>query len=211
MNAQAGPRMVGPTLAPRDDAPRALPFRAGAFEVLSHLGRGGMAELYRARTADGELAVIKEVAAELASQQRFQSLLMGESRLTGLLDHPNVIRVLGEGHLDDGQPFIAFEYVEGLDLRQLLKRCTARRIGLPIKHALTIVTSVLRALDHAHRARDLSGERLDAVHRDISPSNVLLGFDGSVRLCDFGIATSRVMPEVPGGTIEGKAGYMSPE
>ena len=194
------------------DAPRTLPFRLGRYSVLEHLGRGGMADLYRARTTDGRLAVIKEVLPELARRQRYVELLVAEAQLTGLLDHPNVARVIGYGlRPDSGLPYIALEHVEGLDLRGLLRDCTQRGIALPIKHGLTIVAAVLRALHHAHQARDERGERLEVVHCDVSPSNVLLGFDGTVRLCDFGIAQSRVMPAVPNDTIQGKAGYMSPE
>lgn len=194
------------------DAPRPLPFRLGRYEVLEHLGRGGMADLYRARTTDGRLAVIKEVLPELARRSRYVELLIAEAQLTGLLDHPNIVRVIGHGRrAQEGLPYIALEHVEGLDLRGLLRGCTKRRIALPIKHGLTVVSAVLRALHHAHQARDDDGERLEVVHCDVSPSNVLLGFDGTVRLCDFGIAQSRVMPSVPNDTIQGKAGYMSPE
>ena len=196
-----------------DDAtPRALPHRLGRYSVLEYLGRGGMADLYRARGADGRLAVIKEVTPELAKRRRYIELLAAEAQLTAQLDHPNIVTVIGYGRRPDGGlPYIALEHVEGMDLRTLLKTSSQRRIPLPIKHALTVVTATLRALDHTHRARDERGQLLEVVHRDISPSNVLLGFDGSVRLCDYGIARSTVMPEVPNDSIEGKAGYMSPE
>jgi serine/threonine-protein kinase len=171
-----------------------------------------MAELYRARTTDDRLAVIKEVLPELAKHPRYIELLVAEAQLTGMLNHPNIVKVIGFGRrADSGMPYIALEHVDGVDLRGLLRGCTERKVALPIKHALTIVSAVLRALHHAHQARDERGERLEVVHCDVSPSNVLLGFDGTVRLCDFGIARSRVMPEVPGDSIQGKAGYMSPE
>lgn len=192
-------------------APRPLPYRLGRYSVLEHLGRGGMAELYRARTTDDRLAVIKEVLPELAQHPRYVELLVAEAQLTGLMNHPNIVKVVGFGRrAESGMPYIALEHVDGIDLRGLLRGCTERKIALPIKHALTIVGAVLRALHHAHQARDERGERLEVVHCDVSPSNVLLGFDGTVRLCDFGIARSKDMPEVP-DTIQGKAGYMSPE
>jgi eukaryotic-like serine/threonine-protein kinase len=188
-----------------------LPHRLGRYSVLEYLGRGGMADLYRARSVDGRVVVIKEVTPELAKKKRYVELLAAEAQLTAMMQHPNVIRVVGFGKRPEGGlPYIALEHIDGLDLRTLLRECTKRRIPLPIKHALGIVAAVLRGLDHAHRARDESGRLLEVVHRDVSPSNVLLGFDGAVRLCDFGIARSTMMPEVP-ESIEGKAGYMSPE
>ena len=201
-NAQAQPL---PNHAP------ARPVRMGPYTVFQGLGRGGMAELSLARGACGELVVIKQLADALRERGRYVDLLAAEARLSAAMDHPHIARVVGSGRCEDAQPYIALEWVEGLDLRQLLRSCTTRKIGLPIAHALAIMTAVLSALDHAHAARDERGDQLGVVHRDVSPSNVLLGFDGSVKLCDFGIATATCMPEAPVDEIEGKAGYMSPE
>jgi serine/threonine protein kinase len=170
-----------------------------------------MAQLFLARHVDGRAVVIKRVAPELEDEPRYTDLLVSEAHLTAQLVHPNIVRVIGFGRCDDGIPYLGLERVEGLDLRQLLRVCTQRKIALPIAHTLTILAAVLRALEHVHRARDECGERLAVVHRDVSPSNVLLGFDGSVKLCDFGISIAKCMPEIAKDIIEGKAGYMSPE
>ena len=171
-----------------------------------------MAQVHLGRAVDGRIVVVKRVAPELEAQERLSELLTAEAQLTEMLSHPNIVRAVGFGRgRRDGAPYFALEWVSGLDLRALLKVCTKRKIALPIKFALSIVASVLGGLDEAHRARDQRGDGLGVVHRDVSPSNVLLGFDGSVKLCDFGIALASVMPAVPPDTIEGKAGYMSPE
>jgi serine/threonine-protein kinase len=195
----------------------AQPTWLGRYRLVEPLGRGGMAELYLARSVDQRVVVIKRVAPALlaagrrSSGARYADLLVAEAQLTAHMRHPNVVRALGLGQGEDGAPYMVLEWVEGVDLRLLLRLCTKRRIGLPIPHALTIVAALLSGLDHVHRLRDECGLSLNVVHRDISPSNVLLGFDGSVKLCDFGISLSRGMPDVPLDTIEGKAGYMSPE
>jgi serine/threonine-protein kinase len=183
----------------------------GAYHIAEHMARGGMADVYLAREADGRLAVVKQVVERLAGAPRYEELLVGEAELSSLLRHPNIVRALDSGRDAAGAPFIAFEYVEGVDLRQVLRVCSRRKIPLAVATSLYVVRELLRALDHAHRARDAAGEKLAVVHRDVTPSNVLLGFDGDVKLCDFGIASARCMPPVPEDRIEGKTGYMSPE
>jgi serine/threonine-protein kinase len=103
------------------------------------------------------------------------------------------------------------EYVEGLDLRQLLGSCARRKLSPPVEIRLAIVCAILEALEAVHRARGADGARLGLIHRDISPSNVLLGFDGCIKLCDFGIAIAAGSHFVTPENIEGKAAYMSPE
>jgi serine/threonine-protein kinase len=104
------------------------------------------------------------------------------------------------------------EYVEGLDLREVLRRCARRKIALPIEFSLRIVIEALKGLSFAHRAKDDEGQHLGVVHRDVSPSNVLLSFEGEVKLCDFGIARANLVAcELSEEAILGKAGYMSPE
>ncbi len=184
----------------------------GRYTLLEPLAVGGMAELQLGRSPDGRVVVVKEVAAALRQVPRYSELLTAEALLTERFSHPNIVRAVGFGRRrEDGQPYLALEWVQGLDLRALLRVCTQRRIALPIAHSLGIMASVLRALDEVHRARDERGVLLDVVHGDVSPANVLLGFDGRVKLCDFGIARATVMPPPPADVVEGKAGYMSPE
>jgi len=198
-----------------------LPSRLGDYELFDHIGRGGMADIYRARRA-GELGVVrqvvvKEVLPDLAGSERLAALLAQEAKLASRLEHANIVRIEQLGR-DDGTLYIAMEYVEGLDLRELLRRASRQRVPLPIELSLRIVIEILRGLDYAHRAKvkDEEGrERIGVIHRDVSPSNVLLSFEGEVKVCDFGIARAHdegtATPTFSEAMIEGKAGYMSPE
>ena len=193
-----------------------LPFRFGSSYLLfDRVGSGGMAEIYLARgkTRVGatRLAVVKVVLPALAGDSRFADMLIAEAKLAAQLSHANVVQTYDLGR-EAGQLYIAMEYVEGFDLNELLRRCTKAKLPLPAEFVLHIVSETLSALDYAHRRKDPNGQPLGIVHRDVSPSNVLISFEGEVKLCDFGIA--RAVTALGGSsneTIEGKAGYMSPE
>ena len=194
-----------------------LPRRVGAYTLFDFIGRGGMAEIYLARVHTDlgavRLCVVKEILPEFAEQKEFADMLSVEAKLAARLSHANVVQVFDLG-MSDGHLFIAMEYVEGLDLNALLRRCTQGKIALPIEFAIGIVCEALRGLDYAHRRTDDEGKPLGIVHRDVSPSNLLVSFDGQVKLCDFGIARANdVVEEAPVSdeSIKGKAGYMSPE
>jgi serine/threonine-protein kinase len=174
-----------------------------------------MAEIYlaRARTELGatRLVVLKQILPELAGNPSFSELLISEAKLAARLTHANVVQVTDLGR-HEGQLFIAMEYVEGFDLSELLRRCSRGKIPLPVEFALLIAVETLRALDYAHRRAGDDGAPLGLVHRDVSPSNVLVSFEGEIKLCDFGIAHAN--DAVAGDAqpvIQGKAGYMSPE
>jgi len=174
-----------------------------------------MAEIYlaRAKTDLGatRLTVVKIILPGLSENQRFSDMLIQEAKVAARLNHANVVQVFDLGR-HDGTLFIAMEYVEGFDLNELLRRCARSKTPLPIPFGLMIVAEALRGLDYAHRRRDDSGASMGIVHRDVSPSNVLISFEGEVKLCDFGIARANDMSElVPEESIQGKAGYMSPE
>lgn len=204
----------------------ALPRQFGRYLLFDRIGRGGMADIYLAQVKT-ELGVprrvvVKEILPELSGDAHFARMLVDEAKLVAGLRHANVAQVLDLGR-EDGRLFIAMEYVEGLDLNQLLRRLSKSKIALPAELALFIVREMLAALDFAHRAKDESGAPLGIVHRDVSPSNVLISFEGEVKLCDFGIAkaigTPASMPsehdagEQSGARsrVVGKAAYMSPE
>jgi serine/threonine protein kinase len=191
---------------------RQLPFRLGRFTLFDHLATGGMADIYLARTTTelgaARLLVIKEMLPQLSTDPRWTELLIEEAKLSAQLSHANVARVEELGR-HDGSLYIAMEYVEGLDLRELLKQSSVRKLALPMEYRLYVVREMLRALDYAHRYR--LDDAIGILHRDVSPSNVLLSFDGEVKLCDFGIASAIQLDLVPTETVEGKAGYMSPE
>lgn len=174
-----------------------------------------MAEIYLARTTTelggARLLVVKLILPHLAHAASFAELLIGEAKLAARLNHANIVQVLDLGRSDD-HLFIAMQYVEGFDLNELLRRCARTKTPLPVEYALFVVIEMLRALDYAHRRTSEEGEPLGIVHRDVSPSNVLISFEGEIKLCDFGIARANDMAEIlPEDAIKGKAGYMSPE
>ncbi len=191
--------------------------RLGRYHLIERIGAGGMARLYRGFTYE-EDGFRRDVAVKLLlpvadgeKRERYVKMLTDEFRLISRLRHPNIVEVyeLGEA---DGELFIAMEYVDGRDLRTSLLR--ARRLArpLPVEDAAHLVAEALDGLHHAHQACDEQGRPLGIVHRDVSPANVLIGFDGHVRLCDFGIAKARdSQVRTRAGIIKGKVRYMSPE
>ncbi len=194
---------------------RMLPRKLGRYTLFDHVGRGGMADIYLAQASTelgaSRLVVIKEVLPALSWSSEFAEMLVSEAKLAAHLSHANVVKVEDLGREDESL-FIAMEYVEGIDLRELLRGCARRKLALPVEFSLRIVIEALKGLDYAHRARGEGGARLGLVHRDVSPSNVLLSFEGEVKLCDFGIARANpLLEDLREEAIVGKAGYMSPE
>jgi eukaryotic-like serine/threonine-protein kinase len=215
----------GPSLesSSADDA-HALPRRFGPYTLFAPVGRGGMAELFlaRAETELGatKLVVVKQILPAFSDDPRFAEMLIHEAKLAAGLSHRHIVQVHDLGR-DEGRLYIAMDYVEGFDLNALLRLCTQKGVGLPAQHALGIVADILEALDYAHRRVNDSAEPLGIVHRDVSPSNVLISYEGEVKLCDFGIAHANDLVREPGRlrstsdeaseALKGKAGYMSPE
>jgi len=192
-----------------------LPRRLGRYVLFDQIGEGGMARIYLATTetelGGQRLAVVKQILPLLAAGPEFARLLIEEAKLAAQLSHKNVVQVFELGRAEDTL-YIAMEYVEGFDLRELLKRCSQAKVPLPIEFSLLVLMETLRGLDYAHRLRNDAGQPLGIVHRDVSPSNVLTSFEGEVKLCDFGIARALGSgAEIPDEAIQGKAGYMSPE
>jgi eukaryotic-like serine/threonine-protein kinase len=193
-----------------------LPRSLASYVLFDFIGRGGMAEIYLARQkmqlGGTRLCVVKEILPALAEDPQFSEMLVHEAKLAARLSHVNIVEVLHLGRAE-GRLFIAMEYVEGFDLNELLGRCSRARVRLPAEFALYILTEALRGLDYAHRRKDDAGNTLGVVHRDVSPSNVLLSFDGQVKVCDFGIARANgnIVPGQVGNVLGGKARYMSPE
>lgn len=141
-------------------------------------------------------------------------MLVEEAKIAGLLSHANIVQILDLGNVDH-QYFVAMEYVHGRDLRRVIDRCAEKGITLPVPHAVYVLIEVLKGLEYAHQRRVMRGGRpqpLNVVHRDISPPNVLLSFQGEVKLTDFGIARASVRAmETLSGVVKGRFDYMSPE
>jgi serine/threonine protein kinase len=189
--------------------------RLGSFEILRRLARGGMAEIYLARTSGPsgfeKLVVLKKILGKFADKPRYVQLFLEEAKLAASLDHPNIAQVYDIGMVD-GSYFFAMEHLHGQDVRSILHR--AWRIGerLPIEHAVQIARHVASALHFAHEKRRSDGTLLGLVHRDVSPSNILVTYDGATKLLDFGVAKNAASTvKTRTGALKGKISYMSPE
>jgi serine/threonine-protein kinase len=198
-----------------------LPRSFGRYTLFDFIGKGGMAEIFLARQqtelGGARLCVVKQILPALAGDPAFSELLVHEAKLAARLSHGNVVQVFDLGR-ESERLYIAMEYVEGFDFNDLLRRCSQARVRFPFELGLHVVREALRGLDHAHRRVDDEGRPLGIVHRDVSPSNLLLSFEGEVKVCDFGIARATETVPAQSATaheldeaLRGKAGYMSPE
>jgi eukaryotic-like serine/threonine-protein kinase len=192
-----------------------IPAKVGRYEVLTHLATGGMAQIYLARqTGLGAFerhVVLKTILRERASDQRFVTMFLDEAKLAATLNHQNIAQVY-EVDQADGAYFMAMEYVHGENARAILETTLRRGWTIPLELAIMIVSGAAAGLHHAHERRGKNGQPLNIVHRDVSPANVMVGYDGSVKVLDFGIAKAEERAtKTVGGTIKGKYGYMSPE
>ena len=185
----------------------------GKYSLIRKVGTGGMAEVFLARTmvAQGlnKTLVIKKIHTAYARSKQFVTMFVDEAKIALGLNHPNIIQVFDFGAVGDTY-FLAMEYVEGMDLLRLLQEAAKARMRLPYGLSAYIVQQLSKGLDYAHRKTDEFGQPLGIVHRDISPQNILLSWDGGVKIVDFGIARARDVHEEQ-GVIKGKFAYMSPE
>jgi serine/threonine-protein kinase len=188
----------------------------GHYLLVERIGVGGMATVYRA-VADGpegfrRQVVIKRVRRDLRSGPEFARMLAGEARVSALLNHPNIVQVYEFGEVS-GEYYLAMEYVDGVDLAWLHRQCAAAARPLPLGLTCFIVARVATALAYAHDLRS-EGRPLQVIHRDVSPSNIMLARSGAVKLLDFGIAKAAGglhSEETVSGVLRGKVGYLSPE
>jgi serine/threonine-protein kinase len=204
-------------MAPRDDAAGAPsnPARFGKYELIRRLGQGGMAEVYLARQAGAagfaKQVVLKQVLPQHVEKANFRAMFLDEARLAALLSHPNICQVFDLGEAD-GRFYLAMEYVDGLTLSQVLAGLARRGLRMPLDATMRIIGGVLEALHAAHSLTDEAGQPLQVVHRDVTPSNIMVAAQGSVKLLDFGIARMRGRStETRVGMAKGKLGYMAPE
>jgi serine/threonine protein kinase len=175
---------------------------------------GGMAEILLARVKGANperLVVLKRMHRHLAADQEHVEMFVDEARLATTLRHSNVVEVYEFGE-DAGQYYIVMEYLHGHDLRRVLSEMAKRAVSVRLSHALAIIAGVCRGLDYTHERTNANGELLGVVHRDVSPHNVLITYNGSVKLLDFGIAkASSQISRTRTGILKGKVAYMSPE
>jgi eukaryotic-like serine/threonine-protein kinase len=190
-----------------------IPF--GKYLLLDRINIGGMAEVWRGKSfgAGGfeRLLAIKRILPTIAEDEEFISMFIDEAKITAQLNHANVAQVYDFGQLA-GSYFIAMEYIPGKDLRAIFDRCRKRGEPAPIPLTCHLVSKICDGLDYAHRRRDGQGGEMNIVHRDISPQNVIVSYDGEVKVIDFGIAKAAGRAsQTQAGILKGKFAYMSPE
>ena len=194
-------------------ADRLTPF--GKYFLLERINVGGMAEVYKAKTVGVEgfekLVAIKRILPSVAEDEEFIKMFVDEAKITSQLSHANLAQTFDLGKIDDTY-YIAMEYVPGKDLRAVFERMKRQGQRMPLTLAAYVVSRVCEGLDYAHRKRDAAGRELHIVHRDVSPQNIILSYEGEVKLIDFGIAkAANKITKTQAGILKGKFGYMSPE
>ncbi len=219
--------LAGVTLRKVQESSPGLPKPFGKYLLLKQLAVGGMAEVYLAQQSGPagfqKRCVIKRILPHLAADPHFLQMFLEEARIAARLSHPNIVQIyeLGQlankntprpdGRRSGGDYFLAMEHVNGVDLQQIEDAQSARGGRVPLPIALRIISNVAEGLEHAHRATD-GGKPLGLVHRDVTPSNVVVSFDGVAKILDFGIAKAMAKTgQTEIGVVKGKLPYMSPE
>jgi len=206
-------------VAGEDKTERSSPGRAaqtpfGKYMLLRHLATGGMAELYLARqTGLGGFSkdlVIKRILPRYVEHEKVVQMFIGEARIAASLNHPNIVHIYDIGQ-EAGTWYIAMEYIQGENLWAVARRGIEAKNFLPLEHAVKITSMVCEGLEYAHTRTDGDGRALRIVHRDISPSNLLLTYEGVAKIVDFGIARAESQAQKEQGLIAGKCHYMAPE
>ncbi len=190
--------------------------RIGRYRLIKRLAVGGMADIYLAqqygKRGYERTVVVKTIRADLVDEEDLISMLMEEARIASCLRHDNIVELYEVGEEGNTQ-FLAMEFVFGRDLGQIRDKCQEKGVRFPAEHIATIMIDVLDALYYAHhKARTEDGRPLNVIHRDVSPQNIIVGFDGSVKLLDFGLAKAAAqISRTRAGVLKGKYAYMSPE
>ncbi len=190
------------------------PHRLGRYLVTRRLGVGGMAEVFLARSRGAEgidkSLVVKRILPDFAENPHFRTMFVDEARVAMRLNHPNLVQVYGF-ESDGPTLLLIMEHIDGPDLGLLLAMAHRASERMPHVVAALILRDLARALHYAHERLDEQGRPLEIVHRDVSPANVLLSYEGAVKLGDFGIAHARSASSLESGLVQGKYGYMAPE
>ncbi len=191
------------------------PVRFGKYLLMDKLATGGMAQLYKGKMEGVEgfekLVAIKQILPHLAEEKELVTSFIDEAKLAAMLHHQNIVQIYDFGNME-GTYYIAMEYLQGKDLRMIISRAKEKNKPLRFELILFIMSHICSGLDYAHKMKDLQGRPLNIIHRDISPQNVIITYEGEVKILDFGIAkaaTQSTMTQT--GMIKGKVAYMSPE
>jgi serine/threonine protein kinase len=187
----------------------------GPYELLEHVARGGMAEVFKAKRSGVEgfekVVAVKRILPHLSDNKEFLEMFVNEAKMVAGLTHPNIVQIFDLGKIESSY-YIAMEFVDGRDLRTIQKRAAQREVPMPLSLCTYIVSRVCMALEYAHRKKDAEAQPLKIVHRDVSPQNILISFEGDVKLTDFGIAKAAAKASTTDrGALRGKLLFMSPE
>ena len=190
----------------------------GKYQILHRIASGGMAEIYKARLEGiggfQRTFAIKRILPHLSRNPEYVSMLVDEAKVAGLLSHANIVQILDLGQVE-GIWYIAMEFVNGRDFGDVLRRAKSKGLSLPVPHMVFVAIELLKGLEYAHQRQVMRGGRpvpLNIIHRDVSPPNIMLSFQGEVKLTDFGIARASLKAlETQSGVIKGRFDYMSPE
>ncbi|HSY48671.1 MAG TPA: TonB family protein [Thermoanaerobaculia bacterium] len=207
------PAAVPPPHPEEDEPTDGVKF--GQYVLLEKIATGGMAEVWKARMRGVEgfqkIVAIKKILPHLSDNQDFIEMFVDEAKLAAQLNHNNIIHIYDLGKIQSSY-YIAMEYIDGYDLKNILRKAQERDQPLSVEIALFVASKVAAALDYAHRKRDFEDKEMGLVHRDVSPQNVLISEEGDIKLCDFGIAkAASKASHTQAGALKGKLQYMSPE
>jgi serine/threonine protein kinase len=191
------------------------PTQFGKYQLLDKIAVGGMAELYRAKLTGEQgfekLIAIKKILPNLSDEQSLVTSFIDEAKLAALLHHENIVQIYDFGSMDDDY-FIAMEFLFGKDLRTIRKNSENKKLPLGLENTIYIVSRICAGLDYSHNLKDLQGQPLHIIHRDINPQNILVTYDGQVKIIDYGIAKAASQnTKTKENLIKGKLAYMSPE
>jgi serine/threonine protein kinase/tetratricopeptide (TPR) repeat protein len=191
------------------------PKRFGKYLLLEKVAQGGMAQLFRAKITGVQgfekFIAIKWILPHLAAEKELVDSFIDEAKLAALLNHQNIVQIYDFGHIQDSY-FISMEYLFGRDLRRISEKSKEKGLFIRTEHALHMTSRICSALDYAHKLKDYQGNLLNIIHRDVSPQNIFVTYEGEVKILDFGIAKAATQSSLTQvGMIKGKVAYMAPE
>jgi len=191
------------------------PVNFGKYLLLAKIASGGMAELFQGKIVSvkgfEKPVAIKKLLPHLTQDNNLVNMFVNEAKLAAFLTHQNIVQIYDLGSIE-GTYFIAMEYLHGKDLRAMTNKARRREVPVPLEFALYIVSRICAGLEYAHKLKDFQGNPLNIIHRDISPQNIIVTYEGEVKIVDFGIAKAAThSSETKVGIIKGKLAYMSPE